>query len=141
MVNVQWTEPDKALLAQADNWRAKQRLEKILYHNRDALDNHKHVITPTPVGQPVSCSVCFRTNSNLCKFLMDSCGGAFDQANAVPGERKANEHNLKTNHGHWLCVPTTLDELPSCSVCGAQQTWEGWKRVQKFLRQTCPFAK
>lgn len=82
MFNVHWTPAEKALLEQAVDWRENQRLEKNLHHNREASSLGKHVIQITPVGTPASCSVCNRSNPNLGKLLLDSCGGSFDQYSA-----------------------------------------------------------
>lgn len=85
--------------------------------------------------------------------MKEACGGEQDTQHQQPGSRLARpstklfkriaiaqEHNRNNTTGHIILEPSSVDELPTCAVCSAQQTWQGWKRIQRFMRQNCPMA-
>ena len=131
------------------HWRDRH-LEKNLLHNRQAKSLHKHFVSLERLEGDFRCEQCPKTNKNLSKFLDDSCGGAVDQ-NREPGRRRtsivltqrekiASEHHAVRTTQHLLTIPTEVAQLPSCSLCGCEQKWEGWERIRRFLRETCSQA-
>ena len=154
LADVQWTPQELESINQANGWREKQRLEKKNHHNnRTAHAERKHVLEVSLPGQVAKCSVCQRTNINIGRLMKEACGGEQDTQHQQPGSRLARpstklfkriaiaqEHNRNNTTGHIILEPSSVDELPTCAVCSAQQTWQGWKRIQRFMRQTCPMA-
>ena len=150
--HVQWNAEEQSVLQTTANWRDRQRLEKILLHNRDAESIGKHVVVHERVDGKFVCQKCPKTSDNLSRLLADSCGGDFDQEQALPGRQRvsvklaqrvkiAQEHNATRTVQHELVLPTDVNEIPCCNLCGRRQQWEGWKRIRKFLRETCSHTR
>ena len=123
-----WTDHEIQVLQQARDWRDKQRLEKIIVHNRSADTEKNHKLPLNEHSDIHTCEKCPKTSKNLSKFLKDTCGGAADYERALPGGRRVSviltqreqivrEHNLSRTTQHHLAIPTDPDELPTCSLC------------------------
>lgn len=150
-MNVLWKAEEKLLLEGAADWRGRRRLEKILFRNRDADSMNKHFLELNRIEGKFVCKKCPKTSNNLCRMLNDSCGGIVDQDLALPGRQRtsvvltqrikiANEHNSQRTFQRKLDIPTDVTQIPCCSLCKRQQRWEGWKRIRRFLRETCSKA-
>ena len=150
--NIVWSIAEIQQLEGAGDWRARYRLQKILLNNRNAELNHKHVIQQVGTNKiSFKCSLCQKTTTNLSRLTEDTCGGLEDRDVSLPGGKRFSvvmnkrlqivaNHNQNRVHQHLLKTPTNTEELPECTLCQRQQTWQGWKRIQRFMRETCSQA-
>ena len=150
--HVVWTPEEVSEFQDVSHWRDRQRIQKRLLHNRDALDKGKHFVLPHAEGEPAVCRVCGRSNISLSKFLRESCGGSVDK-DALPSNPRVardsvrlqkraklvNDHNLNRGDKHRLCVPTRISDVPKCADCGAEHV-HGWRRFGKLIKQVCPMS-
>ena len=155
--SVQWEPQEQDELNKASDWRARQRVEKRLLHNRTAEQLGKHILAPFQQNQTLCCIVCCKTtgHSNLSKFLRELCGGPHehDVADSLraarPSVKLAQRANTVQTHNqqvyadksnlHVFRIPSSLTDELSCEVCNATIT-EGWRRFGKFARRTCPLS-
>ena len=145
--HVVWTPEEMMEFQDEPHWRDRQRIQKRLLHNRDAL------ALPHGEGEPVVCRECGRSNISLSKFLRESCGGSLDK-DALPSNPRVardsvrlqkrvklvNDHNLNCGDKHRLCVPTHVSEEPQCADCGAVHV-HGWRRFGHLIKQICPMSR
>ena len=150
--HVVWTPEEVSEFQDESHWRDRQRIQKRLLHNRDALGKGKHFVLPHGEGEPAVCRVCGRSNISLSKFLRESCGGSVDK-DALPSNPRVardsvrlqkhaklvNDHNLNRGDKHRLCVPTRISDVPKCADCGAEHV-HGWRRFGKLIKQVCPMS-
>ena len=68
---VGWTPEQLADIAQSTDWRQRQRIEKTLMHDADALERGKHLLAPYDASLTLWCTVCAATSKQSIQFL---CG-------------------------------------------------------------------
>lgn len=150
VAGVEWTREETRQIASASDWREKQQFQKILLHNRNATNINKHVISLGRVNSKFVCSICQRSNVNLSRLLLDTCGGSSEtnRGTHVPRssvmlqkrQQLVNNRNAQSTHHHVFGVPENADSPVACTRCGAQDP-EGWRRFARFAKMTCPLAK
>ena len=144
-----WSPDDLAQIDTAKDWRQKQQYQKILLHNHTAASRQKHTIGLERIDKVYRCTLCHRTNSNLSKLMLDTCGGSQDNSRGhhtprgsviiQKRQKLVQNHNTNRDTQHEFHQPQTSDDPLKCLHCGAEDS-EGWRRFAKLAKQTCPLA-
>lgn len=149
VAGIEWSPEDLAQIETAKDWRQKQQYQKKLLHNHTAASHQKHIIGLERIDKVYRCSLCQRTNSNLSKLMLDTCGGSQDNSRGyhVPRgsvilqkrQKLVQNHNTSRDTQDEFNLPKTNDDPLKCLHCGAADS-EGWRRFAKMAKQTCPLA-
>ena len=149
VASVTWTCREISIISTATDWRHKQQIEKVLFHNRTATTDGKHVIGAARIDKSFRCEICSRKNVNLSKLMLDQCSGVNESGTKYHTPRDGvklrnrqalvRDHNARATFHHVLKDPLQSSDPVTCIHCGAKDP-EGWRRFHRFAKQTCPFA-